>query len=382
MELTTENTSSDANGKEQYKAFDIQKKTQEAEIAQLNLDNLPEFVWIPDFISLAGSVVYNTIRKPNDLDVIVRSDESNSKFTIELDKSLRLKIDRILLDRVGSPSDNWSTVDWIGNTYGPNWKYLSLYDLVLRPKKPEIHKLDEPEFEAEFYKSAEDSKQIIDDKLKHPERHKTALLSDLRYMGNTGFPLLQSRKPWGTWSKLGLLQYFAKIVDALRSIDIELVAPLIGDDKYKTSYWECYRQARKYLKKPEIIAIEKPIAKDLKFSITKEDERIVTSVVYPVDEEDSQGDFTDAIEIRKAAIGFMENSKRIKVYHEGQSIAVNIIETYLSPVDWTMTDTHGNTQFIKKGSWVMSLRILDDYRWKQIKDGTLTGFSIGGTAQV
>jgi len=362
-------------------SVDIQKKTEEAEIAQLNLDNLPEFVWIPDFISIAGSVVYGVDRDPNDLDIIVRCDNDGDKFKVTLDKSLRLKLDRILLDRVGTKSDKWKSIDWIESSFGPNWKYLSLWDLVLRPKKPELHEIDEPQFEESFYKECSDTKQIIDDKIKNPEKFKSALLADLRYLGNVGYSSLKAGKIWGTWSKLELLSYFAKIVDALRSIGVELTAPKIGDEKYKTPYWQCYYQAKRYLKKPEFVEIEKPFIKESKLFITKEDEHIVTSVVYPVDEEDTQGDVINEKEIREASNWFMEHSGKILVSHDGKPIKVNLLENFLAPVDYHVTDAYGNFQSIRKGSWVMSIRILIDSVWNQIKDGDITGFSIGGKAQ-
>ena len=35
---------------------------------------------------------------------------------------------------------------------------------------------------------------------------------------------------------------------------------------------------------------------------------------------------------------------------------------------------------VLKGSWVMGVHIIDDALWHSVKDGTLTGFSVGGTA--
>jgi hypothetical protein len=41
-----------------------------------------------------------------------------------------------------------------------------------------------------------------------------------------------------------------------------------------------------------------------------------------------------------------------------------------------------NGDTIKAGSWVMSVRVLDDTVWQEVLDGGITGFSIGGIATV
>ena len=37
-------------------------------------------------------------------------------------------------------------------------------------------------------------------------------------------------------------------------------------------------------------------------------------------------------------------------------------------------------QSVKKGTWLITVRIIDDALWKSVKSGELTGFSIGGSA--
>ena len=111
---------------------------------------LVPFIWIDSFLSLAGSILYEreNNRKPNDIDIIVRAQEKDGKFWIVLDPALRLKIDRILEKRFGNKS-----VEWIASTYGPNWRALPLYDLVLVPRKSQkVVEMNEPEFAEEFYK--------------------------------------------------------------------------------------------------------------------------------------------------------------------------------------------------------------------------------------
>jgi len=103
------------------------------------------------------------------------------------------------------------------------------------------------------------------------------------------------------------------------------------------------------------------------------DERIVMGVVYEPDKEDTQGDWASAEEIRKAAYTFMESNQIYKVNHEGSGAMIHILESYLAPVDF---EIEGET--VKKGSWLMASRVVDDEIWKQIKDGEITGYSMAG----
>jgi DNA adenine methylase len=54
---------------------------------------------------------------------------------------------------------------------------------------------------------------------------------------------------------------------------------------------------------------------------------------------------------------------------------VSILESFIAPVSFTV----GTTK-VRKGTWLMALRVTSDKIWKQIKGGELTGFSIGGSA--
>lgn len=118
------------------------------------------------------------------------------------------------------------------------------------------------------------------------------------------------------------------------------------------------------------------IEKQVAILKANEDEHIVCGVVYAPDEIDSQGDMASAKEICKAAHGFMEKVQTFKVMHKGQKQDVKVLESYLAPVDFEINDTT-----VKKGSWVLSVRVLSEKIWKQIKDGTLTGFSMAGMAR-
>ncbi|RLF30017.1 MAG: hypothetical protein DRN14_01015 [Thermoplasmata archaeon] len=99
----------------------------------------------------------------------------------------------------------------------------------------------------------------VDYDLKHPRERWRELIADLRYLGNSAYPRLKSGKKWGDWTLKDVLQYFARIVDTLRSIYFPIIPPTneklykeyYGKDPKKakkSSYWKCYEEAKKYMK--------------------------------------------------------------------------------------------------------------------------------------
>jgi len=106
------------------------------------------------------------------------------------------------------------------------------------------------------------------------------------------------------------------------------------------------------------------------------DEHFVLGIVLEPETEDSQGDVYSEKEVRDAAHGFMEDARQIGYMHrEMLKQGVAILENYVAPIDMAVDGQH-----VKKGTWLLGLRVKDASLWKQIKDGTLTGLSIGGSA--
>lgn len=127
---------------------------------------------------------------------------------------------------------------------------------------------------------------------------------------------------------------------------------------------------------PEDDAVEKGDAFEHFVPLLKTaEERICCGIVYVPDEEDSQGDFASAREIRKAAYRFMESHQVFRVNHD-RLAKTRILESYLAPANFTI-----QKQVVKKGSWVLTVRVLDEKIWAAIKKGTITGFSMAGTAR-
>jgi len=93
---------------------------------------------------------------------------------------------------------------------------------------------------------------------------------------------------------------------------------------------------------------------------------------------DTQGDVYSAEEIRKTCHGWMEKGAMVDVQHNWKALApeqVRVVENYLAPVPFTLGDYP-----VRKGSWLLGLRILDERLWAAVKDGTIGAFSVGGSA--
>jgi hypothetical protein len=112
---------------------------------------------------------------------------------------------------------------------------------------------------------------------------------------------------------------------------------------------------------------------------TTEDRFVLGIVLEPTKElnqPDSQNDVYSADEVREAAYGFMEDYQAIGLQHRD-----DITDHVRILLNWiTLEDTVISGQDVAKGTWLLGLRILDDALWQSIKDGDITGFSIGGVA--
>ena len=121
---------------------------------------------------------------------------------------------------------------------------------------------------------------------------------------------------------------------------------------------------------------------ELTVDIWKADhQQIVYGVVLEPDLVDSQGDIVSADEIEKAAHGYLIESRKNDVQHDevtkgadGLPLA-HVVESYVAPHDMIL---HG--RLVKRGAWVMGVKVNDPATWEQVTKGDLTGFSIGGNA--
>ena len=116
--------------------------------------------------------------------------------------------------------------------------------------------------------------------------------------------------------------------------------------------------------------IDKVIKVD--FIAKEEDKRLVFGIVLEPDTEDAHGDLISSEEIEKAAHFFMQKSRTIGESHI-KAAEAQVVESFIAPEELTMGD-----QKIKKGSWVLGIKVLDDALWESVKSGEFTGLSVGG----
>lgn len=114
-------------------------------------------------------------------------------------------------------------------------------------------------------------------------------------------------------------------------------------------------------------------------TIRKADRRkqIVYCVVLSPEELDSQDDWMTAEDIEDAAHLFMMKARAIGSEHSKQ-IDAQPVESYIAPQDLNWDDGPYGPQVVKKGSWVIGIKIHDPKEWAKVENGDYQGVSVGG----
>lgn len=158
------------------------------------------------------------------------------------------------------------------------------------------------------------------------------------------------------------------------------------------------------------------ISTEVKFIQKNDPQRYVLGIVYSPDDVDCQGDYSTAPEIEKACHGFMKSLQQqstvakqmtdgiLKALTDGKEIQVDvtdvfediqkgalginhlewpddagdIVESYVSPVDFEITDPDGTVQKIAKGTWLMGI-VLSPENYTKTQNKEITGLSMGGS---
>jgi site-specific DNA-adenine methylase/predicted RNA-binding Zn-ribbon protein involved in translation (DUF1610 family) len=122
---------------------------------------------------------------------------------------------------------------------------------------------------------------------------------------------------------------------------------------------------------------------------TKEERYVLGIVLEPNDGEhgvpldpDTQHDIYSAQSVRDAAHRFMERFGNMGLQHQKLiNDKVKILESYVAPCELDIEGpAGGKSTRIRSGTWLMAVRVLDDKLWRDIKEGAITGYSIGGSA--
>lgn len=122
----------------------------------------------------------------------------------------------------------------------------------------------------------------------------------------------------------------------------------------------------------------KPWTYTTKLLKSADEPRVVYGIVYSPCQKgeqcqlDTQKDWVRPDALRKAAWDFLAKSRKIGYQHKGIAKA-EVVESFVAPMDMAVDDEQ-----IVKGSWVIAVRINDTALWKQIEDGSISAFSLGG----
>lgn len=152
--------------------------------------------------------------------------------------------------------------------------------------------------------------------------------------------------------------------------------------------------ARDLLTLARLVAKEPPMVEkrldDLKIELpickVDEDRRLVYGVVLEPNVKDAQNEWERPETIERVAHRFLARFNRtteLGVQHSifGE-IGVELVESYIAPQDLDFDGELATEDVIRKGSWVFAVHVSDDALWRSVKEGGITGFSIGGVATV
>lgn len=110
---------------------------------------------------------------------------------------------------------------------------------------------------------------------------------------------------------------------------------------------------------------------------TSSSRQVVYCVALEPDSYDFHSDAMEAAEIEKAAESFMEKSRIIGSMHQ-KAISAVPVHSYIAPQDLTFPTGAYGPQRVKKGSWVLGIKVKDPQEWAKVCNGEYTGISVGG----
>lgn len=170
-------------------------------------------------------------------------------------------------------------------------------------------------------------------------------------------------------SQFGFMKIVGKAESAMGSdVILERTASPLQNEVSKA--FECLRKFSPF--NEQTGSTESLDVNILKSDIEKQ---MVFGVVLAPDEFDLQGDIMEAEEIEKTAHNFLMSSRVIGFRHSEVEEA-ELIESYITRKPFQL-----NGETVKTGSWVIGVHVSDPETWRLIKNGEITGFSIGGSGK-
>lgn len=154
---------------------------------------------------------------------------------------------------------------------------------------------------------------------------------------------------------------------------------LIGMDALSYLYSDATSSGRGnrnhgYPSQGAIVDKSKLIAKIMKADKMKQ---IVYGVVLEPDSIDSQDDYMTPDDIEETAHNYMENFRIVGSQHS-KGIQAVPVESYIAPMDLHFDGGDNGPQVVKKGSWILGVKVKDPKEWDKVMNGDYTGYSVGG----
>lgn len=109
-----------------------------------------------------------------------------------------------------------------------------------------------------------------------------------------------------------------------------------------------------------------------------DEKKLVYGIVYEPNNPDVDGDFASAETIQNAAHEFLASYRTIKSMHK-ETLSkedAEIVESYIA-----LTPIKFGERNVKKGSWILVMKIHNEKIWSDIKEGKYIGYSFGGRAK-
>jgi len=103
--------------------------------------------------------------------------------------------------------------------------------------------------------------------------------------------------------------------------------------------------------------------------------QIVYSVALEPYIVDLENEWVGKDDIEEAAHEYLAKHRETK-YRHGDYVNADVVESFIAPVAFQI---NGND--VAQGSWVVAMKVHDEDAWKDVEEGRIIGFSIGGTKQ-
>jgi 2'-5' RNA ligase len=149
------------------------------------------------------------------------------------------------------------------------------------------------------------------------------------------------------------------------------------EEKVRTAVYRKYQVLKPKEVGKESGKVRRFLGREVQISKAAPMKQIAYCVVLSPDELDDQDDWMQPGDIEDAAHSYLINARKIKSSHSSGIDAVPV-ESYIAPQDMEWEGGPYGPQTVKKGSWVIGIKVNDPKEWKKVMSGEYQGVSVGG----